>query len=212
LTIVSGASAIAPTNNKAATVLTILIGGFVGSTSVISTAVIQIGVAHEYIGIATGLTICARAVGGSVGTTVYSAVLQARLKHNIIQDVALPLAEAGLNPSLLPAVIGALTTGDVTNPALGALTPKMIGIAIEGLKHAWASAFRVVYLVTIAFGVVGTFVVCFSANTDHLLSHKIDIKLAEGAHVHANTDTGEGHIIRHGIMSPPNEVAEKHIV
>jgi len=208
LTIVSGASAIAPTNNKAATALTILIGGFVGATSVISTAVIQVGVAHEFIGIATGLTICSRAVGGAVGTTVYSTILQARLKKNIIKDVAFPLAYSGLNPALLPAVVGALSTGDLTDPSLAALTPQMLEIAVEGLKKAWTESFRVVYLVTIAFGVVGTLVVCFSANTDHLLSHKIDIKLEEGAHVNANTDTGEGHVIRHGIMSPPNEVAE----
>lgn len=211
LTIVSGASAIAPDNNKAATALTILIGGFVGSTSVISTAVIQVGVAHEFIGIATGLTICMRAVGGSVGTTVYSTILQSRLKHNIVKDVALPLAFSGLDPTVLPAVVEALSTGDATNPVLLNLTPKMIVIAIDGLKKAWTDSFRIVYLVTIAFGVVGTLVVCFSANTDHLLSHRIDIKLDEGAHINANTDTGEGHVIRHGIISPPNEVAEEQL-
>jgi hypothetical protein len=42
-----------------------------------------------------------------------------------------------------------------------------------------------VYLVTIAFGVVGTVCAAFSTNVDKLMTSHVDIKLEEGAHVHA---------------------------
>ena len=201
LTIVSGAMAVvSPGSAKASTALNVLLGGLVGSTSVITTAVVQVGVAHEYIGIATGLVTCARAVGGAVATTIYSTILESRFAANLVTDVALPLAQSGLNPAKIAAVVAALVAGNTTDPALSVLTPSMEVIAVTGIKTAWSHAFRVVYLVSIAFGVAGTIVVCFSANVDHLLSPRVDIKVDEGAHIHGHTDTGEGHIIRHTIV------------
>lgn len=108
----------------------------------------------------------------------------------------MPLALAGVAPASLPAVIGALSTGKGLE-ALAALTPTQLEIGIHGLKESFAHSFRIVYLVTIAFGVLGTVAVAFTANVDHLMTRKVDIKLEEGIHVHGAVDTGEGHLIRH---------------
>jgi hypothetical protein len=176
----------------------VLIGAFVAAGTVVSTAMIQLGVSHEYIGIATGLAITARSMGGSVGTTIYSSILASRIKHYLVPDVAKPLAQAGVDPAKIPAIIGALLAGDATNPAVTEQLPDILIIAVNGIKQAYAHSFRVVYLVAIAFGVMGTVCVAFSANVDHLMTRTVDIKLDEGAKIKAHTDTGGGHLHRKG--------------
>jgi hypothetical protein len=68
-------------------------------------------------------------------------------------------------------------------------------IAAKGIATAYSGAFRIVYLVTIAFGAVGLFIVSFVSDIDHLITKKVDIRLEEGAIVNAHMNTGAGHII-----------------
>jgi len=72
------------------------------AATVFSTSMVQLSVSHEYIGIATGLAITARSVGGSIGTTIYASVLNSKLQDYLVTDVATPLAKAGLDPHLGP--------------------------------------------------------------------------------------------------------------
>ncbi|KAF2491932.1 trichothecene efflux pump [Lophium mytilinum] len=188
---------VTPGSHIASTILVYLIGGFLSSANVFQVTIVQLTVSHEYIGVATALITTARSVGGSVATAIYTSILKNKLIAFIPKYLALPLALAGVAPASLPAVIGALTTGTGLE-ALATLTPAQLGIGIYGVKESFAHAFRVVYLVTIAFGVLGTLAVCFTANVDHLMTRKVDIKLEEGAHLHGAVDTGEGHVIHHG--------------
>ena len=198
MTVITGCLAtVTPSMNVIATVLVILSFGMVSGVSIFATSMIQVAVKHEYIGIASGVFVTSRTLGGAVATTIYLTVLQNRITTDIPKYVALPLAENGTKPSLIPGIILALTSGDVTSPALASVSPKALYAAVTGLKLAYADAFRLVYLISIAFGVIGCVVVAFAANVDHLMTGKVDIKLEEGAHIRANTDTGEGHIIRH---------------
>jgi hypothetical protein len=176
---------VTPESNIASTVLTVLVGITIAAGTVATTTMIQLGVDHEYIGVATGLAILARSMGGSVGTTIYTAVLRDRLTHYIVPDVAVPLVEAGVSPANIQEVLTALLQGEVTNPILTSLSPSQIGVAAHGVRIAYAHSFRIVYLVTIAFGVVGTVCAAFSTNVDKLMTSHVDIKLEEGAHVHA---------------------------
>jgi hypothetical protein len=177
---------VTPTSHIASTVLTVLTGIAIAAGTVYTTTMIQLGVSHEFIGVATGLAILARSMGGSVGTTIYTAVLQDRITHYIVPDAAIPLITAGVPREKVEGVLGALLVGQVTSPAVTSLSPAQLAVAAHGLKVAFAHSFRVVYLVTIAFGVVGTVCVAFSSNVGHLMTSQVDIKLEEGAHVHAH--------------------------
>lgn len=196
MTAFCGAQAIVtPTSNISSTAIVILVYAFNSGASSISTAMIQLGVPHEFIGIASGVVVCARTTGGAVATTIYSSILANKLQSGLTKDVALPLAENGVSPTSVPAVIEVLLSGDATSAALTKLSPTALLAAIMGLKTAYADAFRLVYLVSIAFGVVATVIVAFCTDVDHLLTRKVDTKLEQGAHVRAHTDTGAGHII-----------------
>jgi hypothetical protein len=188
---------------------------------IVATAMVQLAVEHEYIGIATALAVTARNVGGSVGQVIYVSIFTEKIKANIVKYVAYPLAAAGVAPSLIPTVVEALT-GAAPASALAQLTPTQLGIGVGGVKNAFVHSLRVVYLVSIAFGVVGTVVALFSKNVDEYMTNKVDIRLDEGAKLKAVTDTGEGHIIRieeqilhhshlrhhgdNGIATPRNDV------
>ena len=178
LSVVSGAQAIVtPTSNIASTILTALIGGLVAAATVITTTMIQLGVPHEFIGVATGLAITMRSVGGSVATTIYSTVLSSRFKSYLVTDAAGPLAAAGVNPESVGPIIAALLSGSAHDPVLAGLSPEVLGLAAQGIKEAFAHSLRIVYLVSIAFGVIGTICVSFSKNVDHLMTKKIEVRL-----------------------------------
>jgi len=185
---------VSPTSSTASTVFVALIGVCVGGGFVVAAAMIQVSVEHQYIGIATALAVTARNVGGSVATVIYTTIFSDRLKHYVTPDIVVPLLEAGVPPtSLGGATLALLGQGPVT--ALAGLTPIQIGAGLNGVKQAYTHALRIVYLSSIAFGVVGTVCVAFCKSCDDKLTNQVDIKLNEGAKLTGITDEGKGHII-----------------
>ncbi|KAF2493645.1 trichothecene efflux pump, partial [Lophium mytilinum] len=194
-TIAAGCMAIKPQSSTACVILVALQGLTVGGGMIVSTAMIQLAVEHEYIGLATQMAVTARNAGGAVGTVVYTAIYTGQIRKNIKTRVALPLAMAGVAPTSLPAVVGALM-GQAPPSALAVLSPEQLGLALAGLRQAFIHSFRVVFLSSIAFGVVGTIAACLTKDVDHLMTNKVEMTLDEGAKFTSNkTDTGEGHII-----------------
>jgi hypothetical protein len=198
----------------------------VGGGMIVATAMVQLAVEHQYIGIATALAVTARNIGGSVGQVIYISIFTDRLKAGIVKYVVYPLLAAGVSPTIIEQVAEAFT-GAGPASALAPLTPAQLGIGISGVKNAFAHSLRTVYLVSVAFGVIGTVVVCFCKNVDEHMTNKVDIKLDEGAKIKAVMDTGEGHVVtveeqalhhghlRHhgerGTETPRNETADLHV-
>lgn len=184
----------APNSSTASTVLVALEGITVGGGMIVATAMVQLAVEHEYIGIATALAVTSRNIGGSVGQVIYVSIFTQGLKTNIVKYVAYPLIKAGVAPADIAGVVGAFS-GQAPKELLAHLTPAQLVVGITGVKEAFTLSLRTVYLVSIAFGVLGTVTVCFCKNVDEFMTNKVDIKLDEGAKIRAVTDTGEGHII-----------------
>ncbi|KAF4447577.1 trichothecene efflux pump [Fusarium austroafricanum] len=179
LATVSGAQAVVtPGSYVASTILTALIGGLVACATIASTSMIQLGVPHHFIGIATGLAITCRSVGGSIGTTIYSTVLSSRFRSYLASKAAKPLAMAGVDPKAIGGILTALLSGNPNDPALEGVSPDILAIAGKGIKSAFASALRAVYLISIAFGAVAVICVAFSKDVDHLMTKEVNIRLA----------------------------------
>jgi hypothetical protein len=185
-------------------------GVSVGGGMIIATAMIQMEVTHEYLGIATSLAITARNLGGAVGTVIYVSIFKDRLIYYVKQLLVIPLAIAGVPLAKLEGVVLALT-GAGPLSALAGLTPAQIETGLVGVKDAYSHALRIVYLSSIAFGVLGTVAVCFCRNVDHLMTNKIDIKLDEGAKFVGVTDTGEGHVIRAEVLEAHRHHRRGHV-
>lgn len=161
---------------------------------IVATAMVQLAVEHQYIGLVTALAVAARNIGGAVGQVIYISIFTGRLKQNIITYVAGPLIKAGVSRANVEGIVLALESSD-TGKLADQLTPTQLEIAIKGSQQAITSSLRIVYLSSIAFGVVGTIFVCFCQDVDHLLTSDVDIQLDEGAMIQAVTDTGGGHFI-----------------
>ena len=199
---------IAPGSYIASTIIVILVGAGVSAATVASNAMIALGVAHEYLGVGIGLATTARAVGGSIATTVYSVILQDNVAKNLPFNLGTALIKAGLPIADIAAVATALVTGNTTSPALELASPAELGAGIAAIKQTYATAFRLVYLVSITFGVLGMLCALFSRDVKSLMTRDIDIKLEEGAHVVGHADNTGGHII-HRIDSKHVEIVTK---
>jgi hypothetical protein len=177
---------IAPTSGIASTVLICLTGILVAGATVASISMAQLGVPHEFIGIASALLITARTVGGPVATTVYSVILENDIKDRGAHSIATALVETGLPLPTVLDVLTALLAGDPTSPALASAAktnPLAVFAGVIALKEAYSKAFRLVYFVSIAFGVCGTICAAFSLNVAHLMTRHVDVTLDEGAHL-----------------------------
>jgi hypothetical protein len=159
---------------------------------------VQLNIPHQYLGVAMGLVVTARNVGGSISTTIYTSILSNDLGSNLGTNIATALAKAGVPLADVPAVTGALATGNLTSPALELASPAAIEAGAYALKLSYVHAFRLVYLTSITFGGFGMMCALFTSNFGHLLTTKVDIKLKEGAYFMETADekTG-GHVIAH---------------
>jgi len=194
-TIAAACMAIKPESPVASTILVALQGMTVGGGMIVTTAMVQLAVEHEYIGLVTQMAVTARNAGGAVGTVVYISIFTGRLKANVKSRVAIPLAMAGVDPHHLGEVVEALM-GQAPPSVLQLLSPEQLGLAMAGLKQSFIHSFRVVFLTSIAFGVVGTAAAIMTKDVDHLMTDKVEMTLDEGLKFTSDaTDTGEGHVI-----------------
>ncbi|KAK7204237.1 trichothecene efflux pump [Myxozyma melibiosi] len=176
VTICSGAQAVvSPTSYVGSTILVAVIGALISSITIISTTMAQLGVPHEYIGVASGLAITSRSVGGTVATVVYTTVLQNDVSSRIGTVVGTALAKAGLPTDEIVNVLYALVEGDQS--ALASISPNILAAGEYALKLTYAHAFKMVYLVSIAFGGVGMICAAFSMDVDHLLTSQVDVTM-----------------------------------
>jgi hypothetical protein len=183
-----------PGTHIASTLIAALIGVGLSGGTVASNSIIQLTVPHQYVGIAMGIVITARNVGGSVATTIYSTILTNELGKKLGPYIATALAKAGLPLAQIPAVTGAIATSNAI--ALAEVPPAILGAGAYALKIAYCDSFKVVYLVSIAFGVIGIVCAGFTMNVGQFMTDKVDVRLDEGAHLQTHGNTG-GHIINH---------------
>jgi hypothetical protein len=158
---------------------------------------VQLNIPHQYIGVAMGLVITARNVGGSIATTVYTVVLSNNLKSHLGLNIATALAKAGLPLADIPAVTEALATQNVTSPAFGLANLAQLEAGIYAVKVSYADAFRLVYLVSIAFGGLGILCAFWTKNFGYLMTRQVDVILEEGAHLSTHLELKGGHVIDH---------------
>lgn len=151
--------------------------------------ILQLSVSSKDLGVATATCNAMRSVGGSVATAVYSTILINQVTKNTAQ-VAGTLILDGVAPTDLPTVLGALALGDLRSPALTSLPADTLTDAIYAQKVAWSGAFRMVYLVSIAFGSIAVICAACSRDASRLISNKVDVQL-KGAYVTRKHDDAD---------------------
>ncbi|KAJ5653290.1 trichothecene efflux pump [Penicillium lividum] len=177
LTFSSGLGAIvSPDSQAGSTAAVVLVGIFSGGTKVITTSMISLSVPYEYIGTATSIAVMALAVGGSVGTTIHTALL---LNNN---DAHLPAAVAqsakGLSETSLESLLEVISSGDTSGAlSIPGVTSKILIAADEAVKQVSSQAFQRVYLVSIAFSAIGAIASLFTLDLNDRMTSEVTMHI-----------------------------------
>jgi hypothetical protein len=140
----------------------------------------------EDIGLASGLLGSLKQVSGTIATAIYVAILEARIKQELVPNVAPAALGAGLPETNIPQLLQAIAAG--TSSALEAvpgMTDQIAAAVGAALQTAYANSFRTVYLATIAFGGVATIAAFLSRSIDDRMTDEIARKLR---HIDSDSD------------------------
>ena len=107
----------------------------------------------EGSGVANGLASTFRLMGGAVATAIYSAILANRFANKLPVKLAPVIKSNDIDSSVVPLLLqaAALNTADAYDAVPG-ITPQIIADAAMAVKYAYVDAFKLVYLVALAFG------------------------------------------------------------
>jgi hypothetical protein len=136
----------------------------------------QLGFPHSYIGVATAFVNTCRSVGGALATTIYTTILENYVKDHVATNIATAALQAGLPSQSVPYLVEAIVAENQTALiSIPGITPAIIGAASITSKETLVRGFRLVYLVSLAFGGVGVIASLLSRNVDKFKTKEIEI-------------------------------------
>jgi len=149
-----GALAAVDQNNASLGIGMSFLGGLgVGGIIVPAAVILTIVSPDEVIATVTAITLSVRLIGGSIGYAIYFNVFQNKLTTVLPTNVGLAAADAGLPITEIVNFVEALVAQNTT--AIGLIpgvTPAILLAAQEAVKDSYVAGFKLIYLVSIAFG------------------------------------------------------------
>jgi hypothetical protein len=127
------------------------------------------------IGLATGVLGSIRGMGGAIAQSLYVTILLNKVGTYSAKYIPVAAEDAGLPAGSLEALFAALPTGDLTS--VPDITPKIIAAVGGASQHAYASAFKIVFLATIPFSVLLVISACFVPDMEKYLHNNVAKKL-----------------------------------
>ncbi|KAH8704018.1 putative siderophore iron transporter [Talaromyces proteolyticus] len=111
-----------------------------------------IHVPQRNIGLAMGLLGTFRFLGGAIGTTIFSTILENKSTPAILHRVTDAVLPLGFPPGEIPALISYLSNG---SPFLNqTVSTDVVNAATTAIRWGWSDAYKIVWLTTIPFGVI----------------------------------------------------------
>ena len=120
----------------------------------LSFVMISLGIDDQVdIGVANGLASTFRLMGGAVATAIYSAILSNRFAAELPSKMAPVIASNNVAPATVAKLLkaAALNTA-AAYKAVPGITPQIVAGAQLAVKLSYVQAFKMVYLVALAFG------------------------------------------------------------
>jgi hypothetical protein len=145
---------------------------------------------QQEIGTAIGVAGSARSAISTVFATIYTVVLTNRITDTLTHQVPAALVEAGLPVTSVAGYMTAIAGGG-TPAALAAvqgLTPAIEAAGALGYRVAYMDAYRTVFYVSIAVGVITIAISFFIPNVEEHMEHS---SVAATLHTKANADVTE---------------------
>ncbi|KAH0840422.1 hypothetical protein AYO21_03059 [Fonsecaea monophora] len=178
-----------------AVVLCIFTAQFTCAANIIGCLFLQFGAGDENLGVAVGLRNSISAAGGGIALAIFGSILNNKVSSNMVPTLAGAVTEAGLPATSVESFITAFLSG---KPDLLLAVPgvdaEVLGAATIASRDVYGSAFRMIFLVTLAFGSVACIVSLFVPSVDKFLTLQTAVQL-DKPHVIAHGE-GEAKVLR----------------
>ncbi|EXJ73462.1 uncharacterized protein A1O5_03223 [Cladophialophora psammophila CBS 110553] len=171
-------SSVTPYTPARAVVLFAFSAAFVGATCLVGILELQFGAADGDIGIATGLMGTSRATGGAIAIALFGSIIRNKTAANLAPELAAAVIAAGLPKSQVEAFIAAFISGSPTAlESIEGVTPGVLAAAATAAKYVFADAYKLLYLVTLSFGVPAIVAAALSRSCDDKLTSQVPVRL-----------------------------------
>ena len=111
------------------------------------------------LGLALGLIGTFRFLGGAIGTTVFTTILNNKSAVSIPRRVSAALMPLDYPPSQYGALITAIGAG--TTNTLANTSPQVVAVASRAVQWGYSDAFKITWLASIPFGVIACILAVF---------------------------------------------------
>jgi len=150
------------------------VGGIIVPAAVILTIISP----DEVIATVTAITLSIRLIGGSIGYAIYFNVFQNKLVEVLPTTVGIAVAKAGLPITVIPAFVEALVAQNLTAVSeIKGITPAILLAADSAVKESYTQGFRLIYLVSIAFGGAAIIASLFLGNIKRFMVDRVAVDI-----------------------------------
>ncbi len=141
------------------------------------------------IGASIGVLISGRTTIACIALAIYSTVQNNKFAQ-FTQTIVVPAAEkAGINAKEIPTLLAGFTTGSFAG--VKGLTPEILDTVTIAYQTAFSKAVQIVYLISIAFGILAIAGALISPNPDS----KFNTEVSRRMHGKENTMVGEKEVV-----------------
>lgn len=127
------------------------------------------------IGASIGLLISGRTAIATIALAIYSTVQNNKLAHYITTGVVPAAEKAGIAADQIPVLIEGFTTGSFEG--VKGLTPAILETVTIAYQTAFSKAVRIVYLISIAFGILAVCGALLSPNPDSKFTTRVSRRM-----------------------------------
>jgi hypothetical protein len=149
------------------------VGGIIVPAAVILTIISP----DEVIATVTAITLSIRLIGGSIGYAIYFNVLQNKLTKVIPATVGVAVLKAGLPVASISTFLEAVAAQNTTALAeVKGITPPILLVAQQAIRESYTEGFKLIYLVSIAFGGAAVIASLFLGNINKFMVNRVAVE------------------------------------
>ena len=144
-------------------------GGLIVPAATIAT----IACPDDMIATTAGLTLAIRAVGGSIGFTIYYNIFINKLNAKLPADIATYAINAGLPVSSATEFVTAFLTNTTGLAGVSGVNPSIIAAGALGSQWAFADSLKYVFYTSIPFGILALVAAIFLGDIAPYMTNRI---------------------------------------
>ncbi|OAG36003.1 hypothetical protein AYO21_09796 [Fonsecaea monophora] len=162
-----------PTNPGFVTAATVVAGFAVGGLIVPAATIATIACPDDMIATTAALTLAIRAIGGSIGFTIYYNIFVNKLDAKLPAEIATYAIQAGLPVDSATEFVTALLTNPASLTSVNGVNSTIIAAGALGSQWAFADSLKYIFYTSIPFGVLAIVAAFFLGDIVPYMTNRI---------------------------------------